>query len=108
MDYINKAIGSHHPGGQQQPPQGQQAQPSGSGNLMGRLQGMAGGGPQGEKHEDALDKGIDWVQEHVFKQGPQSNESAAEQAKDKFIAQNVREQYQKATGKEFPVKEKRG
>jgi hypothetical protein len=57
MDYINKAIGSHHPGGQQQPPQGQQAQPSGSGNLMGRLQGMAGGGPQGEKHEDALDKG---------------------------------------------------
>jgi hypothetical protein len=53
-------------------------------------------------------QGIDWVQEHVFKQGPQSNESAAEQAKDKFIAQNVREQYQKATGKEFPVKEKRG
>lgn len=94
--------------------------------MMDRLNGMAGGGPQGEKNEDTLDKGrhcpfhidfaccvltlhsgIDWVQEHVFKQGPQNNESATEQAKDKFIAQNIRQQYHNATGKEFPVKEKR-
>ena len=50
--------------------------------------------------------GIDWVQQTVFKQGAQNNESAAEQAKDKFIADAIRDQYKKATGNEFPVKEK--
>ena len=42
----------------------------------------------------------------MFKKGAQDNESAAEQAKDRLIADQIREQYKKATGKEFPVKEK--
>lgn len=42
----------------------------------------------------------------MFKQGPQNNESAAEQAKDKLIADTIRDQYKKATGKDFPIKEK--
>lgn len=45
------------------------------------------------------------MQEKVFKQGPQTNESPAEQAKDRLIAQQIREQYKKATGKDFPIKE---
>jgi len=38
---------------QQQQPQ----QPSGSGGFFDKLHGMAGGGPESEKKEDALDKG---------------------------------------------------
>lgn len=30
--------------------------------------------------------GVDWVQENVFKQGAQNNESAVEQAKDEQIS----------------------
>ena len=33
---------------------------------------------------------IDFVQEHVLKEGPQNNESAIEQAKDKKIADTIR------------------
>ena len=86
--------------------QQQQQQSSGGGGLFDKLHGLAGGGPESEKKEDALDKGIDWVQETVFKKGAQNNESAAEQAKDKLIADTIRDQYKKATGKEFPVKDK--
>ena len=50
--------------------------------------------------------GVDWVQEHVLKQGDQSNESAAEQAKDEQISDFIRGQYKKQTGSEFPVKDK--
>lgn len=50
---------------------------------------------------------IDLVQEHVFKAGPQTNESAAEQAKDKFIADTIRDGYEKATGKDFPIAAKK-
>ncbi len=46
------------------------------------------------------------MQEKVFKQGPQDNESASEQAKDRLIADQIRKQYHTATGKDFPVKEK--
>ena len=46
------------------------------------------------------------MQENVFKAGPQNNESAAEQAKDRFIADQIRDNYKKATGKDFPIKEK--
>ena len=46
------------------------------------------------------------VQEKVLKSGPQDNESAAEQAKDRFIADQIRDNYKKATGKDFPIKEK--
>jgi len=41
-----------------------------------------------------------------LKSGPQDNESAAEQAKDRFIAQQIRDQYKSATGKDFPIGEK--
>jgi hypothetical protein len=69
---------------------------------------------------DALDKGmfdtswwgvcnaypsttaIDFVQEHVLKQGPQNNESAVEQLKDKTIADSIKHQFKSATGKDFP------
>ena len=50
--------------------------------------------------------GVDWVQEHVLKQGDQSNESAAEQAKDEQISYFIRGQYKKQTGSELPVKDK--
>ncbi|KAK6342935.1 hypothetical protein TWF718_008313 [Orbilia javanica] len=66
------------------------------------LNEQAGGGRKGEQKEDSLDKAIDYVQENVFKQGPQDNESAAEQAKDGAIADFIRDQYKKNTGKEFP------
>ncbi|KAJ3513823.1 hypothetical protein NLJ89_g2741 [Agrocybe chaxingu] len=45
---------------------------------------------------------IDFVQEHVLKQGSQKNESAAEQAKDSQIASGVKSLYKMATGKDFP------
>ena len=54
----------------------------------------------------ASSTGIDWVQENVFKQGAQSNESAAEQAKDNMIADAIRDQYKKTTGNQFPIKDK--
>ena len=50
--------------------------------------------------------GIDFVQERFLGQGPQNNESAFEQAKDKQIADAIRQGYQKATGSEFPMKGK--
>ncbi|KAM7200613.1 hypothetical protein V8F33_003818 [Rhypophila sp. PSN 637] len=77
-----------------------------SGGLLGKLGEVAntigGGGPQSEHKEDFLDKTIDLVQENVFKQGPQDNESAIEQAKDEKIAGFVREQYKKQFGNDFP------
>ncbi|KAL2257693.1 hypothetical protein VTK26DRAFT_9309 [Humicola hyalothermophila] len=111
MDFINKlaeqASGKQNDQqSQQQQQQQQQQQDKPSGSFLDKLHGMAGGGPESEKKEDALDKGIDWVQEHVLKQGNQDNESVAEQAKDKMIAKAIRDQYEKATGKPFPIKEK--
>jgi hypothetical protein len=105
MDYIKKftdqaggSQGNNNPQGQQPNPN-QQTQQSGSGGgFLDKLHGMAGGGPESEKKEDTLDKGIDWVQENVFKQGDQSNESAAEQAKDRMIAQQIRDQYKNYSG----------
>jgi|SRR5690606_7782437 len=58
----------------------------GSGGIGGKLNSMLGGGPQSEKNEDMLDKGVDAFQEHVLGQGPQNNESAFEQAKDEQIS----------------------
>jgi hypothetical protein len=55
---------------------------------------------------DALDKGVDYVQEHVFKQGPQDNESAVEQAKDEQISDAIRSGYKSTTGKDFPIADK--
>lgn len=45
---------------------------------------------------------IDLFQEHVLKQGPQHNESAVEQLKDKHIADAIKHQFKSATGKDFP------
>lgn len=45
---------------------------------------------------------IDLFQEHVLKQGPQHNESAVEQLKDKHIADALKHQFKSATGKDFP------
>lgn len=50
--------------------------------------------------------GVDAIQQYVFKQGDQSNESAVEQAKDEQISDFIRNQYKNATGKDFPVKDK--
>ncbi|KAK7952916.1 hypothetical protein PG996_013801 [Apiospora saccharicola] len=110
MDFVNKLTGGSdskgaQQGQQQSQPQGQQSSSSGGG-FMDKLQGMAGGGPESEKNEDGLDKGVDWVQEHVLGQGQQSNESAAEQAKDEAISDGIRNQYKKATGSDVPIKDK--
>lgn len=53
-----------------------------------------------------MNTGIDLVQEHVLKQGPQDNESAIEQAKDEQISDFIRGQYKSATGSEIPIKDK--
>ncbi|KAK8054482.1 hypothetical protein PG994_009549 [Apiospora phragmitis] len=109
MDFVNKLTGNNDSKGaeqkQQSQQQGQQSSSSGGG-FMDKLNGMAGGGPESEKNEDALDKGVDWVQEHVMGQGQQSNESAAEQAKDEAISDAIRGQYKKAAGTDLPVKDK--
>ncbi|KAI0752585.1 hypothetical protein C8Q80DRAFT_1147088 [Daedaleopsis nitida] len=76
------------------------------GGFGNKLNEMAGGGTAGEQKEDKLDKGIDWVQEHVLQQGQQSNESAQEQFKDEQISDFIRNQYKKATGHEFPAADK--
>ncbi|KAK8222880.1 hypothetical protein BKA81DRAFT_230427 [Phyllosticta paracitricarpa] len=92
-----------------------------------KLNTAAGGGRESEKNEDKLDKvlfivflvrmsifflltaviaGIDFVQEHIMKQGTQSDESAWEQKKDKMIADAIRGGYKSTTGHEFFLKEK--
>jgi len=87
--------------------QSQQKQSGGwLGGLENKMNEMAGGGASGEAKEDYLDKSVDWVQEHVMGQGPQNNESAAEQFKDEQISDFIRRQYKGATGSEFPVKDK--
>ena len=46
---------------------------------------------------------IDLFQEKVLKEGPQNNESALEQAKDKMIADTIKNGYKNVTGKNFPT-----
>lgn len=46
------------------------------------------------------------MQEKFLGKGDQSNESAAEQAKDEKISDFIRDQYKKATGSEFPIADK--
>ncbi len=45
-------------------------------------------------------------QEKVLGQGDQSNESAAEQAKDEAISDFIRDKYKGTTGKDFPIADK--
>ncbi|KAH9476422.1 hypothetical protein JR316_0011997 [Psilocybe cubensis] len=83
------------------------SEPSGNGDsnganaILGAINSALGGGEKGEKKE-----AIDLVQEHVFKAGDQSNESAIEQAKDAQIASAIRSGYKTVTGKDFPIAEK--
>ncbi|KAF7557054.1 hypothetical protein G7046_g6127 [Stylonectria norvegica] len=121
MDYINKFTGggnnnndnnSENPKQDQnqyeqnqsdiQPKEGQ----SSGGGFMDKINGMAGGGAQGEKNEDGLDKAVDFVQEKFLGAGDQSNETAAEQAKDEAISDYIRGQYKTSTGKDFFVADK--
>lgn len=134
MDFVNKLTGGNKPEGQQAGNQDQQQQQQSSGGgFMDKLNSLAGGGRESEKNEDTLDKGrsrshrsannamfctslklwltmliigVDWVQEHVLGQGDQSNESAAEQAKDEQISDFIRGQYKKTTGSDVPIKDK--
>ncbi|RYP46905.1 hypothetical protein DL768_006939 [Monosporascus sp. mg162] len=105
MDFINKVTGGSNTQDKTQQ-QSQSGQQQDGGGIMGKLNTMAGGGKQSEKNEDALDKGVDFVQQHVLGQGDQSNESAAEQAKDEQISDFVRGQYKSTTGSDVPVKDK--
>ena len=49
---------------------------------------------------------IDFIQEHILRQGDQSNESALEQMKDEQISDAIRRAYKSVTGHELPVKDK--
>ncbi|KAF3909161.1 hypothetical protein ABW21_db0208830 [Orbilia brochopaga] len=108
MDFIKKFTeGENKPAGEQ--PTTQQQGESG-GSFLDKAKNLAneqgGGGQKGEAKEDYLDKGIDMFQEKVLKQGPQDNESAAEQFKDEHISDFIRDNYKKQTGKDFPVADK--
>ncbi|CAI4211018.1 unnamed protein product [Parascedosporium putredinis] len=109
MDFIKNAMGGGSGNNNNaqgvQGAQGAQKTSSGGG-FTDKLNNMAGGGARGEQNEDALDKGIDYIQEHVLGQGSQTNESAVEQMKDEKIADFIRNQYKSTTGSEFPVKDK--
>ena len=95
MGALNESLGGKRP-----EPQPEPKKPAG---LMDKLHGAMGGGRKAEEQEDMLDKStapprppphasltappaIDYVQEKFLGAGPQDNESALEQAKDKQIA----------------------
>ncbi|KAI8624707.1 hypothetical protein F5Y19DRAFT_452918 [Xylariaceae sp. FL1651] len=105
MDFVNKMVGGES-NDEDKSNETQKQQEGKSGGFMDKINSMAGGGKESEKNEDALDKGVDWVQEHVLGQGDQSNESAAEQAKDEQISDFIRNQYKTATGSDMPIKDK--
>ncbi|KAI1333643.1 hypothetical protein F5Y15DRAFT_421627 [Xylariaceae sp. FL0016] len=104
MDFVNKLTGGSKEQGSEQTQQSSSG--SSGGGFMDKINGMAGGGKESEKNEDALDKGVDFVQEKFLGQGDQSNESAAEQAKDEQISDFIRDQYKKQTGSDMPIKDK--
>lgn len=56
MDLLNKVTGGGSNNADQNQNQNQESG-SGGGGFMDKLNGMAGGGAQGEKNEDGLDKG---------------------------------------------------
>ncbi|KAF5595218.1 DNA damage-responsive 48 [Fusarium pseudocircinatum] len=104
MDFVKNLAGGNNNANNNT--EGQQAPPEAGGGFMDKVNGMAGGGAQGEKNEDGLDKAVDFVQEKFLGGGDQSNESAAEQAKDEAISDAIRDQYKSATGSEFPISDK--
>ncbi|KAL0958762.1 hypothetical protein HGRIS_014084 [Hohenbuehelia grisea] len=76
------------------------------GGFMGKVNSAFGGGQAGEKNEDMLDKAVDYVQEHGFGQGQQTNESAIEQAKDEQISDAIRSGHKNVLGRDFPIADK--
>ncbi|KAK3108040.1 hypothetical protein LTR53_017788 [Teratosphaeriaceae sp. CCFEE 6253] len=102
---------------------GQQQSSGGGGGFLGgigdKINGAAGGGQASEKNE-----GVDMVQSKFMGAGDQSNESAAEQAKDgsspqssylrvdgtdstaEAISDYIRSGYKSATGSNLPIKDK--
>lgn len=54
MDFVKSFTGDNNKVGEQKP---NEEQKSSGGGFMDKLNGMAGGGQQGEKNEDGLDKG---------------------------------------------------
>ncbi|THU90103.1 hypothetical protein K435DRAFT_676510 [Dendrothele bispora CBS 962.96] len=67
---------------------------------------VALGGQEEEVDENALDKAIDFVQEHVLHQGPQKDEGFIERLKDEQLASAINKQYKHSIGHEFPVHKK--
>ncbi|KAI5202246.1 hypothetical protein E4T42_05254 [Aureobasidium subglaciale] len=112
MDFVKKFAGgnSNEQSAQQGSAQQGSTQQGQSGGFLGglgnKLNSAAGGGPESEKNEDYLDKGVDFVQEKFMGQGPQNNESAIEQAKDEQISDMIRKQWQSTTGSALPIKDK--
>lgn len=49
---------------------------------------------------------VDFVQEKFMGEGDQSNENAAEQAKDEAISDAIRGKYKETTGSDFPIEDK--
>ncbi|KAK6532873.1 hypothetical protein TWF281_007045 [Arthrobotrys megalospora] len=86
MDFVKKFTEGNE--GEQRPTATEDRKEGGSffDKASGFINEQAGGGQKGEQKEDMLDKGIDYVQEKYLGQGPQDNESAAEQAKDEAIS----------------------
>ncbi|RKO96169.1 hypothetical protein CXG81DRAFT_3125, partial [Caulochytrium protostelioides] len=58
-------------------------------------------GASTREKDDALDRAIDFFQEYVLREGPQTNESTAEKIKDRMIAQTIKSQYKSIFGKEY-------
>ncbi|KAH0291476.1 hypothetical protein M436DRAFT_61439 [Aureobasidium namibiae CBS 147.97] len=112
MDFVKKFAGgnSNEQTAQQGSAQQAPTQQGESGGFLGgignKLNSAAGGGPESEKNEDYLDKGVDFVQEKFLGQGPQNNESAIEQAKDEQISDFIRKQWKSTSGSDFPIKDK--
>lgn len=57
MDFVNKLTGSGNNSGNSAGESLSEQQSGGGGGFMGKMNDMAGGGAQGEKDEDFLDKG---------------------------------------------------
>ncbi|KAF2441329.1 hypothetical protein P171DRAFT_488884 [Karstenula rhodostoma CBS 690.94] len=108
MDFVNKFAGGDQNSAQQQTAGSSEQKQEGGffSGLGNKANEAAGGGAAGEKNEDLLDKGVDFVQEKFLGQGAQDNESALEQAKDEKISDFIRGQYKGATGGDVPIKDK--
>ncbi|TKA69158.1 hypothetical protein B0A55_08959 [Friedmanniomyces simplex] len=115
MDFVkNLAGGNSNNQNTNNAAHGQQKQQSscgGGGGFLGgigdKINSAAGLPRQGMPLPPAKPSlGVDMVQERFLGQGPQNNESAAEQAKDEAISDYIRGQYKNTTGSDLPIKDK--